>query len=204
MEQPYNYIRFLFFLYNLHPPACTRFHFFKMQSAPQLFGQPRRDSRCNHAQNSNLHSLALYYFIRLQVRLPGGIIYDVCTQHGEITLLYPSVIHIMSCLHIMVTHITYHTTHIVHHLCRHMGRERVYKIIIISRGLSLQNITIIYQQAVISIYFALLLYKGMHTCQAPTPILTFYEVIRKEITVYITGFYYLDNHFFFFLISGGK
>ena len=102
----------------------------------------------------------------------------------------------MPSLYIMVTHITYHISHIIHHIRRNMSRHGIHEIIIVSCRLTLQDIPIIHQQAIIPIFLTLFFHKGMNTGKTSTPFFPFDKVIRKEIPVHITGFYNLDNHFF--------
>ena len=126
-------------------------HILKMKTAPQFFGQPRRNGRSNHAQNGNLHTITIDDFVRLQIRLTCGIVHNVGSQYGKLTLLYPTVINSMSGFNIMVSHIAHCIPHEVLYLGYHMSRNRIYEIVIIRSGLPLKDITVIYQNTIVSI-----------------------------------------------------
>lgn len=85
MEQADHQIRVLFFTDNLHPFACRLFHIVETQSFPQIFGEPCRDGRGNHSQYHDLHAITFQHFVRNQMGLSCRCIYDVGTQHWEVT-----------------------------------------------------------------------------------------------------------------------
>ena len=114
-----------------------------MQSLPQIFGKPCRNSRGNHSQDNYFHTVTPQYLVRWQIRFSGRRIYDVRSQYREITSPDPTVEHTASGFHIMITHISGIIFHVVHHLRTKMRRYRIYIIIVISCRLSLQDIAII-------------------------------------------------------------
>ena len=197
MEQADHQIRVLFFTDNLHPFACRLFHIIETQSFPQIFREPCRDGRGNHSQYHDLHALTFQHFVRSQMGLSRRCIYDVGTQHWEVTSGDPTVENGTSRFHVMVTHVAGIILHIIHHFRAKMGRHRIYIIIVIGSGLSLQNIAVIQQYQILLILFALFLHERINPCETPLPFVAGYKIIRIIIAMYITCFYNLQFHHLF-------
>ena len=197
MKQAHQHIRMLFLAYHLYPLAGTAFQILKTKSAPQAFRQPCRDGRCNHSEYGNAYTVALQNLVRFEVRLTRIRTDNIRPQHRESTIGHPTVVHSMSCFHIMISHIGHIITHEIHHVGRNMFGNRVNIVIVISNRLSLQNISVIYQNHIIAILLALFLDESMHMRQSAFTVFPFYKIIRKIISMYITGFNQLYCDFLF-------
>ena len=191
MKQADHQIRVLFFTDNLHPFARRLLHIVETQSFPQIFGEPCRDGRGNHSQYYDLHAITLQHFIWSQMGLSRRRIYDVGPQYREVTSRDPTVENGTPRFHIMVTHVAGIILHIVHHFRAKMGRYRIYIIIVIGSGLSLQDITVIQQYQILFILFAFFLHERINPCQTPLPLMAGYKIVRIIIAMYVTCFYNL-------------
>jgi len=194
MEQTNQNVRMFLFLDFLYPFFRTSPHAFKTQPAPQLFGQPGRYGRSNHAEDGNLHPVPFHHLIRLQIRTTCLNIDNVGTQHRKLTLFHPTVVHGVPSFHIVVTHVAHIVTHIVQHGGAYMHRGSIHIIIVIGHRLSLKNITVIHQDDILPVLFPLLLHVGRHTSQAALHLFILNKIIRKITTMHITGFQKFQCH----------
>ena len=92
MEETDHNIRVFLFLQLLHPVLGRSHHVLKAETAPEVFCQPVRDGRSNHAQDGNLHTLTVEDDIRFHVRSLGLGVDDVGTDHRTVEFLNPVVI----------------------------------------------------------------------------------------------------------------
>ena len=86
----------------------------------------------------------------------------------------------MSCFHIVVAKGLGVVFHVVDHVGSHVGRLGVYIVEIVARGLSLQDIAIVNEDDVVTIFFTQTFHVSAHTCQCAALGLTVDEVVREE------------------------
>ena len=65
MKDTYHNIRLLLLLNDLHPFTGRLFHIGEIKTLPQSLRQPYRNSRSNHPQYNDLHTVTLKYLIGL-------------------------------------------------------------------------------------------------------------------------------------------
>ena len=75
-----------------------------------------------------------------------------------------------------------------------MARLLVDIVVVIGRGLSLQDIAVIEQQHMVAILLTKVFHIGMYACQATFYILGVDKVVGVETTMHITGFNYSQFH----------
>ncbi len=156
MEQPYDDIRTLPLPYMPHPSAGTLHHRLDIKPFPQLFRQPCRNSRCKKPEHSKTHTITLHNCIRLEIRLPGGYISDICTEKRDGRKVgTETVIDRMAGLYIMIPYCHRIISHTLHPRHR-MSCPSLYKIIEIHGRLPLQYIAIVKKQHTILPHYSAL------------------------------------------------
>ena len=170
VKQTNHNIRTLFIANHLHPLAGRLFHVVKPQSVPQVFGKPGRNSRSDESQYRYFYPRTFHNGIRRKIRFTVGSTNNVGTQHREIALVNPAVIHIVSGFHVVISHIAYIVTHVVHHVRTNMSRYGINVVIIIRRRLSLKNVSVIHKNQILTVVLAFLLHKSRHACHTTNPV----------------------------------
>ena len=186
----------LLFADYLHPLAGGLFHVVKTKSPPQILGEPHRNGGRYHAENGNLHSVALQHLVGPEVGFARSGIDDVGAQHRSTAVARPTVENGTSRLYIVVAHIGGIIAHEVQHIGGYVERYRVDVVIVIGGGLALQDVAVVQQNQVVLIGFARFLHKCVHACQASGGLPLKDEIVGIEITVDITGLYYFQFYFF--------
>ena len=192
MEHTHYNIRAFLLTNYLHPLARRCFHIVKAQAFPQVFGQPHRDSGCYHAENHNLYTVAFKRHVGREMILTRSRINDVGSQHRGVAIACPTIENGTSGLHIVVAHIAGIIAHVVQHFGRQMRRHSINVVVVISRRLPLQNITVVQQNQVVFIRLALFLHKSIYTRQTPGGILLQNKIMGIVVPMYVTGLYYLQ------------
>ena len=119
---------------------------------------------------------------------------DVGTQYREVAVVGPTVEHRTAHLHIVVAHVASIVAHEAQHFACQVARLLVDVVIVVGRGLSLQDIAVVEQQHVVAILLAKALDIGMHTRQAAFHISTVDKVVGIETSMHIAGFNYSQFH----------
>ena len=119
------------------------------------------------------------------MRLPRLSVYDVGTKHRKGTIGRPTLKHGIAHLYIMIAEIASIIAHEVEHICCQMHRRGVYEVVIISGGLSLQDVTIIYQYDIVVIERTLLLHVGMYARHAAPHGIACDKVVGEKATMHI-------------------
>ena len=104
----------------------------------------------------------------------------------------------MTCLYVVVAKGLGVVLQVVDNLCGDIRLVSLDKISLVAGGLSLQNVAILQQDDVVAIALALALEVGADTCHCPLHGTALGEVVRKESSVHIGGFYQSDSHSFSF------
>ena len=105
----------------LYPISCAFGHFVETQAFPQMFVQPVWYCRRYESNDNNPYPVTFYYSVWLDVRLVGGCVDNVCTEHGAFYLPYPFVVHSMPGFYIMIADCLCVILHVVYNSCRNVG-----------------------------------------------------------------------------------
>ena len=194
MEQAYHHIGFFLLFQDGHIFAGCLFHIVEAQAFPQVLGEPGWDAWGNHAQYSYLDAIALKNLIGLEMGLARSCFDDVGTQYREVAVVGPTVEHRTAHLHIVVAHVASIVAHEAQHFACQVARLLVDVVIVVGRGLSLQDIAVVEQQHVVAILLAKALDISMHSCQAAFHISTVDKVVGIEASMHIAGFNYSQFH----------
>ena len=154
MEETDHNIRVFLLLQLLHPVLGRSYHVLKAETAPEVFCQPVRDGRSNHAQDGNLHTLAVEDDIRFHVRSLGLGVDDIGTDHRTVEFLDPLVVNRMTGLNVVITKGLCVILQVVYHICCHVSFLRSDIIIIVAGRLSLQDISVFQQDEIILVGLA--------------------------------------------------
>ena len=195
MEESYDQVRLFALPDDGYPLPCRSLHVLKRKARPKVFGEPHRNGRSNHAQHGYPHTFALQHNVGLEMGLTRRRIYHIGTQDRETAISGPTVEDCPPGLDVVVAHVAGIVIHEVQHLRRQVGRHRIHIIIVIGRGLPLEDIPIVQQQQIVPILLPLLPHVGLHPCQASRSRLPPDEVVGIEIAMHIRSFYnlQLDN-----------
>ena len=137
MEETDHNIRVFLLLQLFHPVLGRSHHVLKAETAPEVFCQPVRDGRSNHAQDGNLHTLD-----------------DVGTDHRTVEFLDPLVVNRMTGLNIVITKGLCVILQVVYHICCHVSFLCSDVVVIIAGRLSLQDISVFQQDEIILVGLA--------------------------------------------------
>ena len=193
MEQAHDQIGMLIGFDVGHPLACRLHHVVESQPAPQFFSKPTWDGGGQHADDRNAHAVPLYYCIRSQVRLSRLSVYDVGSQEGVVHCLFPSVVNMMACFHVVVAYGLGIIPHVVADPCRDIGLGRIYEIREVAHGLALQDVAVVEQHHRVS-FLPQLPHVVAHACQRPRLGLSRDVVVGEEASVYVARLDDMDLH----------
>ena len=202
VEQAYHDVGLLLVEQYGHPAACGLLHVVEAQSLPQVGAEPHGDGGGYHAENGHAHAVALEDGVGLEVRLAGGGVDDVGTEHGIAAVGGPAVEDAAAGLHVVVAHVACHAAHEVEHVGGNVYRRGVDEVVVVCRRLSLQDVAVVDQEEVVAILLPELPHVGVHTCQAATDGTAAVEVEGIETSVYVARLEHTQFHGALLYVSG--
>ena len=163
MEETDHNIRVFLLLQLFHPVLGRSHHVLKAETAPEVFCQPVRDGRSNHAEDGNLHTLAVEDDIRFHVRSLGFGVDDVGTDHRTVEFLDPLVVNRMTGLNVVITKGLCVILQVVDHICRHVAFVGGDVVVIVASWLTLQDVAVLQQDQVVLVAQSEGVHVGGHT-----------------------------------------
>ena len=175
MEQSEDKVGTLHFLEILHPFLRTGGHLFELDTLPHVFCQPIWDSRGDHTDDSNLHSVNIMDGVGLQTvvdtgRTSGTVLtgsttfYNVRSEQRTAHLTNPFVVDLMARLYVVVSYSLGIVLHIVDDRCCKVLADRHHIVRPVDAGLPLQDVAVVdKQQVIVTPFRAFLVYIGICT-----------------------------------------
>ncbi len=141
MEQANQQIGMLFFLDDGNPFLCTLDHILEFHSGPELRRQPVRDFGGDHAENRDLHTIALDHRIGLEIG--RSIRLDrIRAYNRRLQLFIHFVIDCVACFDVVVAHPYCIVAEEVDSLRPDMRTAGFLEVIVIHSGLTLKRVAV--------------------------------------------------------------
>ena len=191
----------LLFAYEGYPSRSAFLHILETQATPKRLRKPHGNGGRNHAENGNAHAGTLKHDIGLEIRLSGACVDDIGPEDRKIALAYPAVVDLVPALDVMIAEVAHIATEIVEHGGRNMFRLCVDKVIIIGRGLSLKDVSIVDINKPFAPLRPHLLQQRADTGQATLGRLVGDEIVGEKVSVDVAR---LDELQMYFLCLQGR
>ena len=141
-----------------HPFPGTAGHLLKLHALPHILRQPVGNGGCEHTDDGYLHTVddmdgvGVYAIVDVlgMSRSVGSGFHDVRTEQRTAHLTDPFVVDLMAGLDVVIAHRLGIVLHVVDDRCGEVLVFWHHVVRPVDAGLSLQDVTVVYQQQVVS------------------------------------------------------
>ena len=183
MEYTDNDVRLLFFLHVGNPLTGRGLDVNKLQFAPQFARKPVGDGRSEHADESNLHTVALNDFIRRNEIMVCTLYHNVGAQDREVSIEDVALVSGAAGFYFVVAKGADFAAHVVEHLVCEVDVRYGNGVIVIRCGLPLNDVAVIDIDEAVAPRGTLLAQIALHPRQAASGWTVGYKIVRIEIGV---------------------